>query len=614
MIQQKLIKPTYKNIIKYIQNFTEKTKTNIEEFDKKTDPKEILKYEKIYYTILNSIPNCVLIDISKKYINNLIKNINNINLEINPSVIQYFNSIDNKVKEERFSLLKNYRRKIKQITFTDFNSPNDINFQIRQDIKNLLNFLWESNMKTEFNKFCSVSKIIFKDNSIISVLDINYIIIDICNILDLNKSNIDFYINSKTAKNDIKNINIFIQKKIPNVESIELNNFTFNNNSNSLVLSNLLKNLKNINKLILSDSVCDTDNLNEILGNNDLRLKELKFKILYGDKNINWNFLNKFIDTLEVLEIELIFPDSDSLFLQFSFNYKNKNAKQLFSIINKMKNLYKLTLIGDYLNNEDFSDLQNNNLKDFTCSFYIINQELYKNKKCLPRLSFSELKNIKKISLKKNNFNYNNKSSLSLTEKYDGIDFACEYYKKKSYELIFYDFPINLSILELNDFTDEFFLENYFIPLLNKNKEKLYQIRELYLNKCFLNVFIFEKFLSMLSLMSSLSILSINNIIFYGKFKMKDLLSYIPTILKNAPNLIILDLSNNKYKESVFSDDAFINLSNNIPTNLINLKVFNREIPVSDKTINLLKNKFGKILLDYDNVSIKKSSSSHHSI
>jgi hypothetical protein len=74
--------------------------------------------------------------------------------------------------------------------------------------------------------------------------------------------------------------------------------------------------LKYINKLILSESVCDNDNLNEILGNNILRLKELKFKIIYGDKNINWNFLNKFVDTLEVLEIELFFPDSNFLFIQ----------------------------------------------------------------------------------------------------------------------------------------------------------------------------------------------------------------------------------------------------------------------------------------------------------
>ena len=613
---EKAIMPTYKNIIKYIPNFTEKSK-NIDELDKKTDPKDILKNEKIFYTILNSNPNCVLINISKKYSDNLIKNINNINLEINPTVIQYFNNIDNEERTIRFSLLKNFRNNIKQITFTDFNKPNDINFQMRQYIKNLLYFLWESNTKKDFINHSKVSKIIFKDNSIMSVLDINYIFIEICNILYPNKSNIeDFYVNSKTARNDIKNINSFVLTKIPNVKSIELNKFTFNNNSNSLALSNLLKNLKYINKLILSESICDNDNLNEILGSNNLRLKELKFKILYGDKNINWNFLNKFVDTLEVLEIELIFPDSDSLFLQISFNYKNKNTKQLFSIINKMKNLYKLTLIGDYLNNEDISYLQNKNIRDFTCSFYIINSELYKRKKSLSGLSFScldNLDNIKKQSLKKNNFNYKNKSSLSLTEKYDGNDSECVFYKKKSYELIIYEFPKLLSVLELNDFTDDFFLECYFIPLLNKNKEKLNQIRELYLNKCYLDVIFFEKFLSILPQLNCLSILSINNIIFYDKFKMKELLSYVPTILKNAPNLIILDISNNKYKESVFADETFINLSDNIPKNLINLKVFNSEIPVSDKIISLLKQKFGKILLDYDNVKVKKSSSSHHS-
>ena len=610
----KAIKPTYKNIIKYIPNFSAKTKNNVEESEEKKEPKDILKDEDIFYEILNSNPNSVLIDISKKYSDNIIKNINNIDLEINPTVIQYYNNFDNEERIKRFSLLKKCKDKVKQITFTDFNVPNDINFQMRQDIKNLLNFVWESNIKNSSNKNCKVSKIIFKDNSIMSFININYLFIEICNILYSNKSNIDeFYINSKTAKNDIKNINSFILNKIPNVKSIELNNFTFNNNSNSLTLSNLLKNLKCINKLILSESICDNDNINEILDNNNLRLKELKFQLLYGDKNINWDFLNRFIDTLEVLEIELIFPDSDSLFLQISFNYKNKNTKQLFSIINKMKNLYKLTLKGDYFNNEDIYYLQNKNIKDFTFSFYIINPELYKNTKSLPGFPFSNLESINTLSLKKNNFNYKNKNSISLKEKYDGNDFACEYYRKKSYELIMYEFPKYLSVLELNDFTDDFFLEYYLIPLLDKNKEKLEQIRELRLNKCFLNVFCFEKILSMLPLMNRLSILSINNIIFYDKFKMKDLLNFVPTILKNAPNLIILDISNNKYKESIFVDEAFTNLSNNIPTNLINFKVFNREIPVSDKIIRLLKHKFGKILLDYDNVTIKKGSNSHHS-
>jgi hypothetical protein len=109
----------------------------------------------------------------------------------------------------------------------------------------------------------------------------------------------------------------------------------------------------------------------------------------------------------------------------------------------------------------------------------------------LPGISFSCLDNIKKISLKKNNFNYKNQASLSLIENYDGNDSACVYYKKKSYELIIYEFPSLLSVLELNDFADDFFLECYFLPLLNKNKEKLNQIRELHLNKCFLDFIFF---------------------------------------------------------------------------------------------------------------------------
>jgi hypothetical protein len=61
-----------------------------------------------------------------------------------------------------------------------------------------------------------------------SILDINYIFIEICNILYSHKSYIDeFYVDSKTARNNIKNINSFILTKIPNVKSIELSNFIF---------------------------------------------------------------------------------------------------------------------------------------------------------------------------------------------------------------------------------------------------------------------------------------------------------------------------------------------------------------------------------------------------
>lgn len=607
----KILKPTYECIVKYIPNFIS---NKDEKNNKKVEIKKnnsILLNEKLFYKVLNSIPDYILIDIRNKYWKTIIKKIYKINLELNPFIIQYFDNMDEKERKEVLECLKKNKENIREISFNSFNDKNEINFMMRQSIKNILNYIWNSDKENKLNNKCYVTKVSFGDNSIMSVFDINNILIEIGNILyeNTNSSYIEeFYINSKTAKNDIKNINNFILKKIPNVKFIELYDFSFLNNKNSSLLSNLLKNLLLLEKLDLTDSICNNNNLIEILNSNNLKLKELKIKILYGDKMINWDFLNKFIDFLEVLEIELIFPDKDTGFgsYQIIWDYRNKNISELFSIINKMKKLNKLKVIGEYLNNHDINSLHINNITDLTLSFYIVNPDLHKNSKNIKESSsisklFLNLNKINKLSLKYNSF----KQNISLFNNYDGIDFLCEYNKEKSYKLSLFEFSNYLSVLKLNNFIDNYFLEFFLIPLLNKNKEKLFQINELILNNCFLEVKHFEKFLSIISLMTNLLVLKINNILFYEKFKIKDLFNYVPTIFKNAPNLVELDISNNKYKEKIFIDDSFKNLSKIIPKNLINFKVFNSEIPISDKIIRFVKHYFGK-LLDYENVVIKK--------
>ena len=112
----------------------------------------------------------------------------------------------------------------------------------------------------------------------------------------------------------------------------------------------------------------------------------------------------------------------------------------------------------------------------------------------------------------------------------------------------------------------------------------------------------FEEFLSILPLISHLYILSINKILFYDKFKMKNLINYIPTIFKNAPNLIELDLSNNKYKNNSLNENI-VKIKEKIPSNLISFKIFNSLIPISCFILKNMKNDFGQIL-NYENVSI----------
>ena len=156
---------------------------------------------------------------------------------------------------------------------------------------------------------------------------------------------------------------------------------------------------------------------------------------------------------------------------------------------------------------------------------------------------------------------------------YKGIDLLYEYSKEKKYKSAVFVFPERLYVLKLSDLMDKNFLKFYLIPLLNKNKEKLFQIFELRIRGCFLEVSQFEEFLSMLKLMSNLCVLSINKILFYDKFKMKNLIYLIPTIFKNSPNLIELDLSNNKYKENLLNENI-IKIKDLIPHNLMNLKIY----------------------------------------
>jgi hypothetical protein len=479
---------------------------------------------------------------------------------------------------------------------------------MRNKIKYILNYIFRPNNKKIIN-YNYLNEISFGDNSIMSVFDINDILTEFSTILLGNSKINNLYrlnINSKTAKNDIINIKNFVTTNIPKLEYIELDNFSFLNNNNSSLLSNLISKLIYLNKIDLSGSVCDNNNLDEIFNNNNkIELKELKVKILYGEKKMNWKFLNKFEKFLENLEIEMVFPYNESgmLSYQLLFDYRYINAKELFIIINRMENLKKLKLIGDYLNNYNLNLLENVKITNLVYSFYIINPEKSLNYKFEKSLNnrFLPFNNLKEISLRYNHFH----SEFMLSDKYNGIDLLDEYSKEKEYKSAIFEFPQKLSVLKLSNFTYKNFLKYYLIPLLNKNKEKLSQIVEIRLIRCYLEVSQFEEFLSMLNLMDNLYILSINKIIFYDKFKMKDLINYIPTIFKNSPNLIELDLSNNKYKEGLLYENI-IKIKEAIPHNLIHLKIFNSTIPISRSILKNMKKDFDKII-NYEDATYAKN-------
>jgi hypothetical protein len=156
-----------------------------------------------------------------------------------------------------------------------------------------INMILNSIFKTMSSDYCFVKKISFKDNSIISVLDINNILLEISDIIYNNATHLtieQFYIDSFSIFNSIENINFYIKEKLYNLKKIELYGFNFinDNGKNSSLLCKLFTKLNYLEKVDLSGSSCDNKNLNIIFGNNkNLKIKELKFEIYYGDKLIH---------------------------------------------------------------------------------------------------------------------------------------------------------------------------------------------------------------------------------------------------------------------------------------------------------------------------------------
>ena len=585
-------KPKYEYIEKYIDFFYDEKKAKYHNKNL-VGNNSFFKDIKLFYKGINSMTDNILIDISKnKKWKIILENISIIKLEINPSIIEYINKLNEKDKLDILKHLKKYRKNIKEIYFNSFKGKNEINFPIRKNINIILNSIFNTMKTNTANDYCCVKKLTFKDNSIISVLDINNILLEISNIIYNNTTffNIEsFNIDSSTVNNSIANINFCVKEKLYNLKNIELYCFDFvkDNDKNSSLLCGLFKNLKNLEKIDLSGSICDNNILMKIFDNNKiLNLKVLIFEINYGDKLVNWKFLKNYINTLEVLEIKMIFPYilktlSDKLL----FKYNNNNIQSLMLIINKMKKLQKLKLIGNYLYNYDLNYLKNNNIKDLSFKFQIMNKS--DNNSCNPCLknTFCAFNKMKSISLNYNNINYNSKNKI-----------------KTNFHNIIFKFPENLSILKFSNFTEQNFLKSYLIPLLNENKDKFQKINEIKIDNCYLNLKDFSLFLDMILLFHNLFILSINNC--YNEFGAVDLLQFVSQICSYARELIELDLRNNKCEEEELLETKFLLLSSVLNNNLINLRIINDRNTIPNFTVNHLKSYFGTFL-DYENVSNK---------
>lgn len=302
-----------------------------------------------------------------------------------------------------------------------------------------------------------------------------------------------------------------------------------------------------------------------IINSKNFPLKALKLKLYSIESEFKWKFLENSINNLEIFEIEI--------------NGKNNhdNIEKIIFSLNKMKKLKQLKLIGGISSNELFKLENISNIEYLNIDLNL----LFNNVEIFPaNLSnyFSNFKNLKTLTLR-----INDCFKVTNTNIY--------------FEFIF---PPKLKSLNLINFDD-----TSIIPLVKKNKGNLSNLEEFKLDSC---RFTHENYSSLVELFSCFKYLlklSLNKIDFKSSYKslIEDITfyDYIPSILKNSPTLIELDISDNKYNDKILRSKIFKEISLAIPKNLYCLNIFSREIAVTSQSFNYLIRLFGSLLYYDDN-------------
>ena len=170
--------------------------------------------------------------------------------------------------------------------------------------------------------------------------------------------------------------------------------------------------------------------------------------------------------------------------------------------------------------------------------------------------------------------------------------------------------PDKLNSLNLSNI-----LGKYILTLLRDNNNNLIDIEELKIINTNFKIDDYKSLIYLFNTFKSLKKLSLNKIYINNSKKdeysdlfividtdknINDFYEQIPLILSNIPTLIELDVSNNKYNRRLFKSPIFENIRLSIPSKLLSLKIFNSDIPISQKIFNYLKESFG-LVLDLDN-------------
>ena len=572
---KKILKPSY-DIEKYFTYF-----------DIKNNNKNSLNYndinnmEKVLYGCLNNAPFNINMFLEKEGWEYIITNIKKVKLIITPNMLKYINNtLDIKAKQNIFDIMNKYKNNIVEISFSLFINEAKLNFE---NINKIINFLqnifenknWDKNSYSEKNNINSiimnennnnncnhcVKKLIFEKNEISPYIDITSKFFDkIDNILSLKI--IEGISIDSTPYNEYQFSDLmkYISKKMISLKYLKINDFGSVNNH--YVDFNILCTNPNekIEIIDLSNSFC----LSSILPLLNLKkhsLKELKLKIISNKSNDDWDFLTKNINTLEIFEIEI------------KENKSEKFINYMISLLNKMKKLKSLKIKTDLRPNQIINFKNRKNLEHFDINLDLNdkNIELYNYSMYSYFKSFEQLKSLT-IEIKEKNKSIKNQNIPNLS------------------------LPLQLNSLSLTNIEGK-----YLISLFKGNEKEITNIEELKIDNSNFKNEDFQSLVNLFISFKSLKKLSLNRIKEINCFSDSESMLYnnMPIILKNIPNLIEMDISNNNYKESILKSKIFEIIRLSLPKKLLSLKIFNSDIPISHKTFNYLVESFG-FVLDFD--------------
>lgn len=489
--------------------------------------------EKILYACLNNASFNTKLFVENQYWEKFIKYVNKIQLIISPNLVKYLFNLSYKERQSIYNLLNLYKNNIVEITICNFNKEMKMNYDGIDKITTILHNIFQiktdnefnnnslnnnldkaNNISNETNTTHKVKKLSFESNQILPFINIKKILFDnINNILALEKIE-DFYIDLKYYNYyQLKDSFNYISEKMHSLNKLKLNNFNFNKNQYEYFNIIFIKKSEKIEKLDLS-GILLSYNLISILNIKCHPLKELKIKMDTQENEINWDFLEKSIKTLEIFEIELI------------EKIKN-NIDSLINMLNKLVKLKHVKIISAKEISKIMRFRNNTNIQYFNVDFYLINDKNDINE------YFSKFLELKSLILE-------NKNS-----------FVKPYYAfRPAPKSIFCYFPNKLKYLELVNLDGK----NIFF-LLNKNNNNLANIEELIIENsnffyddlnCLPNLFLSYKLIEKL-ILNKLEICD-NQICF------QDFDIYVSKILKNVPSIIELFVNIGEFKEKIFQN------------------------------------------------------------